>query len=370
MSKILVNGDFLCRHLTGIERYAHEITLRLDKLIQPNEASIIFPANAKNIPSYKNLEIIRHKKKIKSHLWWQMVTLQSFLLKNRQYTVLEFGNTCLPLAPGIVFLHDIYCEFFPEDFTSLRDKLIRLYNKWQYRLIAKKAIKIVTVSEFSKKQIVETYHVDPKKISVVYSSWNHFGAITANYSVFDAYPTLLQKQFYFSLGSLSKRKNIRWIIEYAAKHPDSYFALSGANLPTTRADALDTTALGNVLFLGYLDDAKVKALMERCKAFILPSYYEGFGLTPLEALSCGAKIIVANAASLPEIYGKTAHYIDPFDTDVDLDTLLQEPVERPDFILGKYSYDTAAKQVYELIRENSTRQSNQGTLKRGLQGAG
>jgi glycosyltransferase involved in cell wall biosynthesis len=89
--------------------------------------------------------------------------------------------------------------------------------------------------------------------------------------------------------------------------------------------------------------------MEQCKAFILPSYYEGFGLTPLEALSCGAKIIVAAAASLPEIYGKTAHYIDPFDTDIDLETLLKEPVENPDIILKKYSYDTSAKEIYGLI---------------------
>jgi glycosyltransferase involved in cell wall biosynthesis len=112
--------------------------------------------------------------------------------------------------------------------------------------------------------------------------------------------------------------------------------------------------LENILLPGYLDDGKVKALMERCKAFILPSYYEGFGLTPLEALSCGAKIIVANAASLPEIYGKTAHYIDPFDTEVDLDKLLQEPVEDPDAILEKYSYDTSALQVYTIIKEGMT----------------
>ena len=91
--------------------------------------------------------------------------------------------------------------------------------------------------------------------------------------------------------------------------------------------------------------------MEKCKAFILPSYYEGFGLTPLEALSCGTRIIVANAASLPEIYGNTAHYIDPFSTKIDLDQLLHEPVEPPDRILEKYSYDVSATKVYELIKK-------------------
>jgi glycosyltransferase involved in cell wall biosynthesis len=348
MPKILINGDFLCRRLTGIERYAYEITLRLDTLIQPHEAAIIFPANTENIPAYKNLEIIIHRKSIGSHLYWQMVTLQAFLLTHRQYTILDFGNTCLPFAPGIVFLHDIYCEFFSEDFTSSRDKLVRLYNKWQYRLIAKRAKKIGTVSYFSKNQIAQTYHIDPGRITVIYSSWNHFKTIKADYSVFDQYPAL-SKPFYFSLGSLSKRKNIGWIVDYAAKHPEDVFALSGDALPTSKAE-LDGSKPANIILLGYLDDQKVRALMEKCKAFILPSYYEGFGLTPVEALSCGVQVIVAKAASLPEIFGNTAHYIDPFNTDVDLDELLREPVDPPGEILAKYSYDAAAQKVYELIQ--------------------
>jgi glycosyltransferase involved in cell wall biosynthesis len=279
-----------------------------------------------------------------------MVTLQFFLLTHSRYTILDFGNTCLPLAPGIVFLHDIYCEFFPDDFTSLRDKIVRLYNKWQYRLIAKKAKKIGTVSYFSKNQIAKTYHINPDRITVIYSSWNHFKTIRADYSVFDKYPAL-SKPFYFSLGSLSKRKNIKWIIDYAQKHPDDIFALSGDTLSTSKADIHDSKP-SNIILLGYLNDQKVRALMERCKAFILPSYYEGFGLTPVEALSCGAKVIVARAASLPEIFGNTAHYIDPFNTDVDLDKILREPVDPPGEILEKYSYDAAAQKVYELIKES------------------
>ncbi|GHV12780.1 group 1 glycosyl transferase [Spirochaetia bacterium] len=354
MSNILINGAFLCRRLTGIERYAYEITNRLDAIGAPGEIAIIVPANTSNLPSYKNLKIIRHKKNIGSHLWWQMVTLQLFLITHKQYTILEFGNTCLPFAPGIVFLHDIYCAFFPEDFTSRRDKIIRLYNKWQYRLIAKKAKKIVTVSYFSRNQIAQAFHVDAEKITVIYSSWNHFKTIKADYSVLAAFPAL-SKPFYFLLGSLSKRKNIKWIIEYAAKHPDTLFAISGESLPTVKTDELaDSAAFSNIILLGYLDDSKVRALMERCKAFILPSYYEGFGLTPLEALACGAQIIVANAASLPEIFGNTAHYIDPFDTDVDLDELLKQPAASPVEILAKYSYDTSASQVYALIKDCQT----------------
>jgi glycosyltransferase involved in cell wall biosynthesis len=353
VKKILINGDFLCRRLTGIERYAYEITLRLDRLIKPGEAAIMMPHNA-NPPPYQNLTVIRHKRNIKSHLWWQMVTLQFFLINHRQYTVLEFGNTCLPFAPGIVFLHDIYCEFFKEDFTSFRDKIIRIYNRWQYRLIAKKAKKIITVSYFTKNQVAENFGVDPESVLVIYSSWEHFRLIKPDYSIFDNYPVLKENPFYFSLGSLSKRKNIKWIVEYAKNNPGVLFALSGTSLPTVKSDELNNIKnLKNIILLGYLEDQKVKALMERCKAFILPSYYEGFGLTPLEALSTGANIIIANAASLPEIYGKTAHYIDPYDINVDLDALLRQPVEKSDRILKKYSYDTAAAQVYTIIREGN-----------------
>jgi glycosyltransferase involved in cell wall biosynthesis len=285
-----------------------------------------------------------------------MLTLQFFLLRHRKYTILEFGNNALPFAPGIVFLHDIYCEFFPEDFVSRRDKFTRLYSRIQYRFIAYLAKKIVTVSEYSKNEISNTFNIDPSKINVIYSSADHIRDIVSDVSIFEQFPILAEKPFYFSLGSLSKRKNILWILEYAVKHPESIFAISGTSLSTVKVNELDGMIPQNTILLGYLDDSKVKALMEKCKAFILPSYYEGFGLTPLEALSCGAQIIVAKAASLPEIYGNTAHYLDPFNTDIDLDKLLQEPVDSPEGILKRYSYDNSARKIYNLIKEFSNEQ--------------
>jgi len=351
MKKILINGDFFCRQLTGIERYAYEITIRLDKISKPEEIAVIVPKNTENLPEFSNLKVIRHEKNINSHLWWQMVTLQWFLITHKEYLVLEFGNSCLPFAPGIVFLHDIYCEFFPEDFISLRDRIIRIYNRWQYRLIGKKAKKIITVSNFTRNQILDNFIVNENSIPVIYSSWEHFIGICSDNSIFIEHTELINGHYFFSLGSLSKRKNLKWIIEYAKKHPDNIFAVSGTSLSTVKVNELENRIPSNIILLGYLDDGKVKALMTKCKAFILPSYYEGFGLTPLEALSCGAQIIIANAASLPEIYGNTAHYIDPFNTDVDLDKLLREPVDKPDEILAKYSYDTAARQVYNMIKE-------------------
>ena len=262
----------------------------------------------------------------------------------------DFGNTCSLFHPGITFLHDIYCELFPEDFKTKRERHERFYFRILYRIIAYRAKKIATVSYFSRNQIAKAYHIKAEKIAVIYSSWNHFKHIKSDNSIFDDFP-VLGNPFYFSLGSLSKRKNIKWIIEYAKKHPESLFAVSGDSLNTVKIDELSSSVPTNIVLLGYLSDGKVKALMEKCKAFIHPAYYEGFGLTPLEALSCGAQIIISNSASLPEIYGKTAHYIDPFDINVDLEELLLQAVDPPDEILKKYSYDISARQVYDLIQK-------------------
>jgi glycosyltransferase involved in cell wall biosynthesis len=349
MQNILINGCFFCQKITGIERFAMEITRRLDSLAEPGQIFIIVPGNAEKVPSYKNIGIIRYKS-MKSPILWRMLTLQFFLITHRQYTVLDFGNTCLPLAPGIVFLHDIYCELFPEDFVSFRDKVVRLYNKWQYRLIAGRAKKIFTVSCFSRDQIAKTYDISPDTIDVIYDSWDHFRDLNADYTVFSEYPVLRQKPFYFSLGSLSKRKNIRWITDYASKHPDSFFALSGTSIRTAQSvDLRDPAGPRNVLFLGYLDDGKVKALMEKCRAFIFPSYYEGFGIPPLEALSCGAPIAVSRAASLSEICGDAAHYLDPNKTDIDLEALLSEPIGDPQVILNRFSFMDSASKLYRIL---------------------
>jgi len=350
MKSILINGYFLCRKLNGIERYAFEITKRLDNISKPGELSIIIPKDIKNIPEYKNINIIRYGKKVQ-HTLWQMLVLQLFLITHKNFIILEFGNTALPFAPGIVFLHDIYCEFFPEDFSTLKDRIVRSYNRWQYRLISRKAKVIATVSEYSKNEICKSYNVPPDRVNVIYSSADHMEGITSDETVFNDFPVLNNRTFYFSLGSLSKRKNLKWIIAAALNNPDVFFAISGSSLSTVKVKELNISVPLNIIMLGYLSDGKVKALMQRCKAFILPSYYEGFGLTPLEALACGAKVIVSNAASLPEIYEDCAYYINPYDTEINLENLIKGPIEKPDKLFSKFSYDKAALKLNNIIHD-------------------
>ena len=109
--------------------------------------------------------------------------------------------------------------------------------------------------------------------------------------------------------------------------------------------------LKNIIMCGYLSDAQVMALEMKAKAFIFPSYFEGFGLPPLEALSCGGKIIISNSSCLPEIYGNTAWYVDPDKPNVNLDELMKKPVEKPDSILERFTFMNTARKIHEAISE-------------------
>ena len=347
---IAINGDFLCRNLTGIERFAYEVTVRLDKLVSKNQLQLYVPKNGRNIPELTNIHCVVSDSECSFFPAWEHGPFRSYV-KKLGATPLDFSNVTPLGTRGIVFIHDIYAKLYPGDFSGRRDKLISRYMCLMYRYAARHAKLLLTVSQFSRNQIAETYKIPPEKIHVVSNGWEHFESVQADGAIFRQFPQLDDKPFYFTLGSLSRRKNLKWIADYAESHPADVFAISGkmlSGLVPPELERLQT--LPNIVLLGYVTDGQVKALMQRCKAFVLPSYYEGFGIPPLEALSCGARIVVARAASLPEIYGDAAHYIDPDNADVDLDTLLSQPVASPQAVLEKYTYDNAARQLYGLLQ--------------------
>lgn len=347
--KILINGNFFNRNLTGIERFSFEVLNRFDSLLSSeDDVSILVAKNAKNVPVYKNIKIIHSEKEIHSFPMWDLIEFKK-ACKFFGCTGLNFSNTA-PLGKkcGFAFIHDIYAKDCPKDFSGLKDRLVKLYSCMNYRNIAKNARKVFTVSEFSKSQIVKAYKINPEKVFVIPNGWEHFNSVQEDNSIFEKYPVLTQKPFYFTLGSLSKRKNLKWIAEYAFNHPEETFAVSGkaiSGLVPPELEALKK--LNNVVLVGYVSDGQVKSLMKKCKAFVFPSYYEGFGIPPLEALSVDAKIIVAKAASLPEIYKGAAGYIDCENTNVSLEELCNSATTPAEQILSEYTYDKAAEILYK-----------------------
>lgn len=351
----LINPNFLCRSLTGIERFAFETCRRLDELLSPeDDIRIVIPTNAKTIPQYKNIKIIKSEKPLKSFPKWDLFEF-AFWCKKLNATGINFSNTApLGKSCGISFIHDIYAKQYPQDFCSKKEKLVRAYSCFNYRNIARNAKKVLTVSDFTKKQIQKEYKVAENRIEVIPNGWEHFNNVKSEpYPDTDGF--LTPGTFYFTLGSLQKRKNLGWIAKYAAAHPEEKFAISGKAVSGfVSGDLAALQTLPKVKLLGYVTDEQVKWLMKNCKAFVFPSYYEGFGIPPLEALSVGAKIIVGDAASLPEIYKDSAIYIDPANADCNLSQLLsvfQASADKVQSVLSEFTYDKAAQKLYNVLKE-------------------
>lgn len=155
---ILINGDFLANNLTGIERCAFESCNNLDMLNKNYKLFILVPKNAKSIPNYKTINVIKINYTIKIRVFWSQVVFPIYALFHNMITF-DFANSTPVINPGITVLHDIYCKTHSNDFNSITEKISGVYFRFLYRFISKHAIHIFTVSEFSKTEIIDTYKI-------------------------------------------------------------------------------------------------------------------------------------------------------------------------------------------------------------------
>lgn len=345
MNKFLIDGRFLVSMSTGVDRYADQILHELDKICSDVDLSILVPGNAKKIPEYKNIRIIRSRKK---RFWTQGV----FGVYARVHRMIPINlcNEVSLLAPGgIVCLHDVCYAETKEVYPQLSDfsqEEISWFCKL-YQRIRKKAKMVLTVSEFSKHRIEELVGIEANRIHVISNGWQHYESIPVNDSFMNQYPQLKEKNYYFTLTSANKNKNLDWVLQTSRLNLNETFVLAGKNLDQN----VDLKQYPNVLYVGFASDELVKTLMAHCKAFLFPSYYEGFGIPPMEAMSAGATVVVSQVASLPEIFGKTAHYIDPAKPQNNLDELIREPVDARELVLEHYSWKHSAMLLHQLLKE-------------------
>lgn len=244
-------------------------------------------------------------------------------------------------------MHDINQNVNPHLFKSLYGRLSTIWHSMMLYSSLYFGKKLLTVSEFSKKEIITHFKVNPNKIIVLGNGWQHITRTSIDDSLFLKYPQLKDKQYYFAASSLTPQKNFDWIVNAATKNPKELFAIAGKK--EKLSNEFISQIPSNLLFLGYVTDEQMRSLMQHCKAFIHPAVYEGFGIPPMEALANGAQIIISNAACLPEIFEDAAHYINPYNSDVDLNKLLESSVAPASKILNKYSWKNEAKKLYSLL---------------------
>lgn len=346
MKKMLINGSELTNDkVYGVQRYTLEVLKAMDALLEDGDDVTVLVAR-----TLKADLMLRRIKVAKEYEGRKQIELTRYCKRHGMKLIDPMLTMPILFPASVVFLYDCIVEMHPENAKTAVEKLRRLYYMLKVRLATARADRIITISEYSKKRILEYYPVPADKITVLYTGWQHTLRIPEDRSGLEKFDFLKKGQYYFSLGSGFKHKNIAWILEVAKKHPEETFAISGDNRLSQEAQDLAAGAGNNVHFLGYLNDGQVKALIKDCKALIHPSLEEGFGIPPLEALSVGAQVIVSNASCLPEIYQDCVHYIDPHSTDVDFDRLLSQPVAPPDKLFEKYDWNKIAAGLLAIMR--------------------
>lgn len=338
--KIIINGRFLLHRITGVERYAREVLLELDKIISAGELELAIPPETQDIPEYKNI-VITKVGKLKNRLW-EHISFPVYVWKKKALS-LNLCNVAPFSSPGIVCIHDMKIKAHPEYFSK---KFLLWYNLLFYNAI-KRAKKIITVSEFSKKEIIKYYHVSSEKIVVIPNAWQHYERVKYDEKTLEK-NNLDKYSYFFAMGSIEPNKNFKWIAETAKNMPNQLFAIAGSINEKVFIDGLGFKLPSNIKLLGYISDEEAKTLMRDCKAFLFPSYYEGFGIPPLEAMSAGCNnIAVSDTEVMHEIFENTVTYLD---IEKSVDKLTFSYVEHKE-ILKKYSWMESAKRIHSLIEE-------------------
>lgn len=345
-TQYIINGLFLTQQVTGIQRYAREICVRLDELVQGKDLSVLVPAGVgiKDC-QYKNMKVIPYGKH--KGIAWEQIDLSRYVRKHGLICI-NFCNS-LPLGtrPGITVIHDLMFKLHPSYFTTIRNKESRIWHTFLADYALRHERWIVTPSRFSKKEIEKVYPNAAGRVIVIPNGWQHVKKYKENEKWQMVYPYLKPGEYFFSLATRARNKNGKWLYQAAEKNPNDVFAVAGRNYDDSMEKVPD-----NLYFLGYIPDEDVCSLIKNCKAFLFPSLYEGFGIPPLEALALGAKVAVAESSSLPEVFGKSAHYVNPHDASVDLDNLLKEDVEKAGLVLQRFSWDMSARRFYYLLYKN------------------
>jgi len=254
---------------------------------------------------------------------WEQVYLPNLLNENR-IDIYHGTNYSLPLfakTKMVLTIFDMISFLSSKWYKSIsRYRVQKLLN-----LSAKRADKIITGSENSKKDIVNILGIPEEKIKVIYigvdeeykiiNDQSKLNFVKAKYSI--------SKKFILHVGSMNPRKNIPRLIEAYGKLPmqllkEYRLVLVGEKGWRSNEILAKIEQLGlknSVIFTGLVEDDDLPLLMNEASLLAFPSLYEGFGIPPLEAMACGVPVVASNASSIPEVVGDAALLFDPYNVE-------------------------------------------------------
>lgn len=370
--RIAINTRLLIKNkLEGIGWFTYE-TLKRITTSHP-EHHFIFLFDRKPHPDFifsSNVEAVVLSPQARHPiLWiiWFEVSVFRFLRKNRiDLFVSPDGYISLRTkTPTMVVMHDINFFHHPEGVPAIT----RFYYNYFFPRYARKASKMVTVSNYSKDDIVQNFGIDPNKISVSYNGANTAFTPLTNDEIASTRERLTQgKPYFVFVGALSPRKNVARLITAFQQFQkvsklDYRLVIVGEPMfmTTDIKEALNNLESKElVVFTGRLQIDRLRLVVGSAVALTYVPYFEGFGIPIVEAMRCHIPIIASNRTSIPEVAGDAAIYVDPFDIEsmanamklVAIDPKLRDALAAKSAVRAQeFSWDKTAEELFKAMEE-------------------
>lgn len=217
-------------------------------------------------------------------------------------------------VPQVATIHDINFHVYPKDLPA---SVSYFYNRF-FPKFARKADKIITVSNFSKAELIKYYELEPSKIEVIYNSADEIFKPISIQEIQNTRALISKSKPYFLfVGSLHPRKNVQRLLNafsiFATENNAIDLVIVGSPLWKKHRIQVPTNSKERVHFTGYVNQEQLAKITGSAYALTYLPYYEGFGIPLVEAMKCGIPIIAANTSCLPEVAGDAALLCNPFD---------------------------------------------------------
>jgi glycosyltransferase involved in cell wall biosynthesis len=325
--KLLVNGRFLGQKVTGVQRYSREFLLTLDKLLKEGildknfwDIKLVCPPNSDHL-DFSCIERVSFGK-LKGQLWEQ-IELPTYIAFNSESRILLCPGNSAPLlsltnsTKTIVVVHCLSHVYYPEDYSLF----FRLFYKIITPTVMRFSDLLITDSKSEKDRILELYpNIGKKSVSIQCGGLSDEKILGIAQPLQDISIPLgdldENESFILSVGSLSCRKNLSGILEAAvilSKISKLKLVVVGVDSRVVKSayKSIDNLQSDRVLFMGHVTDKTLAELYRRALCLLFPSFHEGSGLPPLEAMAYGCPVIASDIPVLRERCGEAAVYCNP-----------------------------------------------------------
>lgn len=313
-------------HGFGLARYVEQLVKHLQKIDHENQYVLFLRKD-----NFDHLELTADNfKKVLADIpwysWREQLQFKHFI-KKQKVDFMHFPHWNIPLFykdPFVVTIHDLIMFHFPRAEATtlgpitfwLKDRV----HRWVIKNAVKNAKQIIVTSEFTKNDVNKTLGVPLEKMTVTYQApFKYEKAIVAD----DVYPILtkfgINKPYILYVGSSYPHKNLEGLLKAWKIFKDKYehdyqivFAGADSYFYKRLVKSAEAQAVkDSFIFTGLVNDYELCALYRKASLYVFPSFYEGFGLPPLEAMTYGVPVASSNFSCLPEVLGEAALYFDP-----------------------------------------------------------